>query len=236
MVGTGTQPQAPGRCVGRTRPLGQTSATAEGPSQQLAGTVLRFDLGRELALLTGEERWRQGEHNTKTLVKESSLRVVLVAIKRGVKLPVHQAPVPIILQTLHGSLRVRLPDRTADLPAGSLLVLDGNVEHDVKALEESAFLLTVTWTSSPNAEVSLRRNGDQAPRTLDEREFAPRERHERIFATFVALNPGEPFELINDHDPKLLYYQFEGEQGDAFSWHNVEEGPDVWRVRIGKAS
>jgi quercetin dioxygenase-like cupin family protein len=40
---------------------------------------------------------------------------------------------------------VRAQGRTFDLPAGSLLALDQGIPHDVEALEESAFLLTIAW-------------------------------------------------------------------------------------------
>ncbi len=71
--------------------------------------------------------------------------------------------------------------------------------------------------------------------TLDVRETIPRERHPRIFTAFQNLKPGETFVLINDHDPKPLYYQFQAELTGQFSWDYLEQGPDVWRVRIGKA-
>jgi len=32
-----------------------------------------------------------------------------------------------------------------DLPAGHLLALERTVPHDVEALEDSAFLLTIAW-------------------------------------------------------------------------------------------
>jgi quercetin dioxygenase-like cupin family protein len=51
----------------------------------------------------------------------------------------------ISVQTLAGHIRLRLPDRTADLPMGQLLVLDQGVRHDVEAVEDSAFLLTMSW-------------------------------------------------------------------------------------------
>jgi hypothetical protein len=54
-----------------------------------------------------------------------------------------------------------------------------------------------------------------APETLDVREIAPRERHPLIFGTFDRLRPGESFILLNDHDPKPLYYQFNLEGIDA---------------------
>lgn len=70
--------------------------------------------------------------------------------------------------------------------------------------------------------------------TIDIREMAPRERHPLIFATFEGLPAGESFLLVNDHDPKPLYYQFRFEHTGQFSWDYEEQGPEVWRVRIGK--
>lgn len=72
--------------------------------------------------------------------------------------------------------------------------------------------------------------------SLDVRNIVPRERHKRIFDNFAALKPGEAFVLINDHDPRPLYYQFQAEHTGEFSWNYLEEGPEVWRVRIGRAA
>ena len=71
-------------------------------------------------------------------------------------------------------------------------------------------------------------------RTVDVRTLAPKYRHQRIFETFESLTPGESFLLVNDHDPKPLYYQFQAEHADAFTWNYVEQGPEVWSVVIGK--
>lgn len=69
---------------------------------------------------------------------------------------------------------------------------------------------------------------------LDVRTEIPARRHELIFTTYAELAPGEAFVLINDHDPKPLYYQFSAEHADAFSWEYLEQGPAAWRVRIGR--
>lgn len=71
-------------------------------------------------------------------------------------------------------------------------------------------------------------------KTLDVRQIPPPQRHPEIFGLFGALEAGGSFELVNDHDPKPLYYQFEAEKTGEFSWDYLEEGPDTWRVRIGK--
>ncbi|HET6650500.1 MAG TPA: DUF2249 domain-containing protein [Candidatus Limnocylindria bacterium] len=71
-------------------------------------------------------------------------------------------------------------------------------------------------------------------RILDVRSEPPIRRHALIFDTFGALDPGAAFVLVNDHDPKPLYYQFAAENAGEFSWDYLEQGPEVWRVRIGK--
>jgi uncharacterized protein (DUF2249 family) len=72
-------------------------------------------------------------------------------------------------------------------------------------------------------------------KTIDVRTIRPPERHPLIFKTFNELAPGESFTLVNDHDPKPLYYQFAAELAGKFRWDYLEKGP-VWRVEIGKTA
>lgn len=72
--------------------------------------------------------------------------------------------------------------------------------------------------------------------TIDVRTIVPRERHPLIFSTFQGLPQGAALELVNDHDPKPLYYQFEAQHPGRFTWQYLEQGPDLWRVRIAKES
>lgn len=69
---------------------------------------------------------------------------------------------------------------------------------------------------------------------IDVRVIAPRERHPLIFNTFRSLGAGETMEIVNDHDPKPLFYQFQAELPGLFTWDYLENGPDTWRVRIAK--
>lgn len=69
---------------------------------------------------------------------------------------------------------------------------------------------------------------------VDVRSLVPAERHAKIFELVHALEPEASFLLVNDHDPKPLYYQLEAEYPGQFSWTYVEQGPQVWRVEIGK--
>ncbi len=75
-----------------------------------------------------------------------------------------------------------------------------------------------------------------ADRRLDVRDVIPRERHALIFNTFADLSPGQAFVLINDHDPRRLNYQFQAEYTGQFTWDYLEQGPEVWRVRVGRTA
>lgn len=72
------------------------------------------------------------------------------------------------------------------------------------------------------------------PREIDVRSLVPMQRHATIFDLVGRLEPGEAFVLINDHDPKPLYYQLEAEHPNTFSWTYLERGPEAWRVEIGR--
>ena len=71
---------------------------------------------------------------------------------------------------------------------------------------------------------------------LDVRTVPPAQRHPMIFARFNALPVGDSFELVNDHDPKPLYYQLNFEYSGQLGWDYLEQGPQIWRVRISRTA
>jgi uncharacterized protein (DUF2249 family) len=60
----------------------------------------------------------------------------------------------------------------------------------------------------------------------------PRDRHPLIFRTFDELERGGGFIIVNDHDPKPLYYSFLHEREGLFNWEYLAQGPEEWKVRI----
>ena len=68
--------------------------------------------------------------------------------------------------------------------------------------------------------------------TIDVRSMPPRERHPRIFSTFDGIAAGDAILLINDHDPKPLFYQFQAERTGQVDWKPQEQGPERWVIRI----
>ncbi len=67
--------------------------------------------------------------------------------------------------------------------------------------------------------------------TLDLREMPPPERHPKIFEAFDQVPSGEALQIINDHDPKPLYYQMAAEidefDAEAYQVEREAEGKFV---------
>jgi quercetin dioxygenase-like cupin family protein len=120
---------------------------------QLANEVIRRNIGSELQKLKKAPSWqRESGRSSETLVKYGEFRIVLVRMKPGSYMSHHRAEGPISIQAIHGKIRVHLPeDRIEELEVSDLLTLDRCLEHDVEALEESAFLLTIAWPEPTNA-------------------------------------------------------------------------------------
>ena len=122
-----------------------TEATHRRPhTSSLASPFLEFDLIAEVDRLHRESTWNTG-HNARTLIKYDDLRVVLMALKAGSRIPEHKANGRICVQVLLGHIRLNASGRAFDLLPGSLLALDERAPHDLEALDESAVLLTIAW-------------------------------------------------------------------------------------------
>ena len=111
----------------------------------LAGThssVVSVDLGTEIARLRKQNTGPSGR-SSKTLVNYPDFRIVLMVMKSNTKFAVHKSSGRISVEVLDGHIQSHILGKLVDLPAGHVLALDREVLHDVEALEESAFLLTI---------------------------------------------------------------------------------------------
>ncbi len=121
---------------------------------ELANEVIRKNIQDELDKLKNADSWqRETGRSSETIVKYPEFRIVLVRMKPGSYMSHHRAEGPISVHAVLGKIRVHLPDdRTEELVPGDLLAIERGLEHDVEALEESAFLLTIAWpeTTAPD--------------------------------------------------------------------------------------
>jgi uncharacterized protein (DUF2249 family) len=69
-------------------------------------------------------------------------------------------------------------------------------------------------------------------RAIDVREIDPRFRHQIVCRLFENLGPDAALRLIADHAPNRLRDQLRWHYGEQCRWTCLEEGPDVWAVRL----
>jgi quercetin dioxygenase-like cupin family protein len=110
----------------------------------MASPFLEFDLTAEVDRLHREGTWQTGR-NARTLVKYDDFRVVLTAIRSGLRIAEHKTDGRISIHLLSGHLRLNAVGRAFDLRPGSLVALDQGEPHDLEALDDSTFLLTIAW-------------------------------------------------------------------------------------------
>lgn len=114
----------------------------------LENVFMEFDLSAEIDRLKAETIWSSG-HNARTLVKYDDLRIVLIVLHANARIAEHKSEGRISIHVVSGHLQVTAAGRTFRLRTGGLLTLDQDVPHDVEALDESAFLLTIAWAGAP---------------------------------------------------------------------------------------
>jgi uncharacterized protein (DUF2249 family) len=69
---------------------------------------------------------------------------------------------------------------------------------------------------------------------IDLRTFPSEELYPLTVSAFDALQIGESFLIVSDHDPRPLYYQVSHEREGQFSWAYVICGPSIWQIMIAK--
>jgi len=71
---------------------------------------------------------------------------------------------------------------------------------------------------------------------IDVRDLPPTERHPRIHEAFEAVPAGESLTLVNDHDPKPLFYEFREEVAafDADGYAVERRGDDEFVAELPK--
>ena len=109
--------------------------------------LAHFDLQRELAESDRKRPWPAGIHS-KLLFKKHDFRCVLIAMEPFANMKEHHADGTISVHVLKGRVRFGAQGTQHELSAGNLLTLGASIKHDVQALEDSAFLLTISWPSN----------------------------------------------------------------------------------------
>ncbi|HEU5341611.1 cupin domain-containing protein [Edaphobacter sp.] len=109
--------------------------------------MAQFDLTHEIAEAEQKKPWPSG-HHAKTLFKKHDFRVVLITLENGAHIKEHHADGTISVHVLKGKVRFSVAGKPHELGAGNLFTLAASIRHDVEAVGDSAFLLTISWPST----------------------------------------------------------------------------------------
>lgn len=69
---------------------------------------------------------------------------------------------------------------------------------------------------------------------LDARIIPHKIRHGAVIGAFGQVRQGAAMVLVAPHNPLPLLGQLRDIEGDALDISYLEEGPDVWRLRLGR--
>ncbi len=80
---------------------------------------------------------------TATLVKTGALEVIRIVMPAGKDIAWHEVPGEITVQCLEGNVEFRVGELKRVLTAGTLLYLEGAIEHSLRANVDSSLLVTI---------------------------------------------------------------------------------------------
>lgn len=109
----------------------------------LNAPLLSFSIEKEITKLREEPAWVNGDRNAVTLQKNPKLRVVLISLRKSAALKEHKVEGPITLFVISGKISFIADNDRINAGANELIVLEKTIPHDVEALEDSTFILTI---------------------------------------------------------------------------------------------
>ncbi len=108
--------------------------------------MAQFNLSDEVADAERHRPWPAGLF-AKTLFKKHDFRAVLICMQNSARMKEHHADGTISIHVIRGHLCVWVNGHPHEVPLGSLFTLAASIRHNVDAIGDSAFLLTISWPS-----------------------------------------------------------------------------------------
>jgi uncharacterized protein (DUF2249 family)/quercetin dioxygenase-like cupin family protein len=164
------------------------------------------------------------------LLEDPVMRVVLVSLRAGQRLPEHAANGLVTVYSVEGRVHFYEGEELSEMVPGILVRLAPGRPHRLEAKEDSRLLVTMIKPTDAAAWNALTPKG----RVLDLRQTPRDRRHSTIFYAFDRLAVGESFFLVNDHDPQPLRAQMEQQRPGEMSWEYELRGPNEFRIRVSR--
>ena len=112
--------------------------------RKLHSKLLLFRLDAQDNELSSRAKDAAEGRASRTLVKQGSLRITQVALRKGAALESHHVAGALSIQVLRGTVRLTTAEGDMDLSAGGLATLAAGVVHAARGLNNCALLLTIS--------------------------------------------------------------------------------------------
>jgi len=109
----------------------------------LDAPLVQIDLPKYIQEIKTEAAWQKTDRNAITIYKTEDLTMVLVALHEGAEMKPHATNGILILQLLDGKITFGANEQQTEMAPQQMVTLHENITHNVKAVKESVFLLTV---------------------------------------------------------------------------------------------
>jgi len=81
---------------------------------------------------------------SKVIVETSFSKEIRILLKSGQVMKEHKTPFPIIIHIIQGNLKLGVQSEMYDMKDGDIIALDGNIPHNLIAVEDSIVRLTLS--------------------------------------------------------------------------------------------
>lgn len=105
--------------------------------------LVEMDLSAFIGQIKAETTWVDSNHNSITIFKTDSMRIVLMGLHENAEVKPHTENGVISIQVLEGKVNFVTDKQTVTIEKGKIIALHDNMLHSLQALSESFLLLTL---------------------------------------------------------------------------------------------
>ena len=128
--------------------------------ERVSSDTIALWLSRELEVVRRDLE-RVSERSARTVIRNESMRVVLIGVRPGGAIREHAADGPITIHVLEGCIDVETNIASWTVGAGMLLSLGAGIRHSVSSSEGGIFLLTISTPSVAASVTTAMGTGDE---------------------------------------------------------------------------
>jgi hypothetical protein len=129
-----------------------TTGTDTRAPRSLHPPLLGIDLAHEIDQLSAEPAWAEHGRTAKTLAKSATFRVVLTLLRAGGSIGDDDVWSPLTVQILGGRVHAEQGDASIAAGPGSLVWFEEGPGWTVRADEDAALLISLTWPPERTGE------------------------------------------------------------------------------------